>query len=46
MVGILLFGITSVFFGIQVSFILVGITIFIIALAGLARRFGIFKKRT
>lgn len=46
MVGILLFGITSVFFGIQVSFILVGITIFIIALAGLARRFGIFQKRT
>lgn len=45
MVGILLFGISSTIFGIQMSFVLVGIAIFILSLGGLARRFGIFSKR-
>jgi len=45
MIGILLFGISSTIFGIQTSFILVGIAIFILALAGLARRFGILRRK-
>ena len=44
MIGIILFGISSTIFGIQTSFVLVGIVIFILALAGLARRFGIFQR--
>ncbi|MCX6823627.1 MAG: MFS transporter [candidate division SR1 bacterium] len=45
MIGIILFGISSTIFGIQTSFILVGITIFIFALAGLVRRFGILRRK-
>ncbi len=45
MVGILLFGIASVLFGIQTSFILVGIMVFIIANMWLARRYGILRRR-
>ena len=45
MVGILLFGISSVFFGMQTSFILVGITVFVIANIWLARRYGILRRR-
>ncbi|MFA7298475.1 MAG: MFS transporter [Candidatus Absconditabacterales bacterium] len=45
MVGILLFGVSSAIFGIQTSFVLVGIAIFIFALVGLARRFHIFRKK-
>ncbi len=43
-VGILLFWVASVLFGIQVSFVLVGITLFVIALVWLAKRFHIFQK--
>jgi hypothetical protein len=45
MVGILLFGISSTIFGIQMSFVLVGIAIFILSLVGLARRFGVFQRK-
>lgn len=44
--GIMLFGISSTIFGIKTSFVLVGMAIFIIALAGLARRFNIFQKKS
>lgn len=43
MIGILLFGASSVLFGIQTSFILVGITIFILASIWLAKRFHVFS---
>ena len=45
MVGIILFGISSTIFGIQTSFILVGVAIFVFASAWLARRFHVFRKR-
>jgi uncharacterized membrane protein len=45
MIGIILFGISSALFGIQTSFILVGIMIFIVANVWLARRYGLLKKR-
>lgn len=40
-VGILAFGVVSAIFSIQLSFLLVGITIFTVAVIGLVRRFGI-----
>ncbi len=43
-VWILLFWLSSAIFGISTSFILVGITLFILANIGLARRFHIFRK--
>ncbi len=46
MVGIILFGVLSVIFGIQISFILVGIGVFVIAVVWLARRFHLFQKTT
>jgi hypothetical protein len=45
-VGILLFGAASTLFGIEASFILVGITIFVIAAIGLLRRFHVLQWRT
>lgn len=45
MVGILLFGISSAVFGMQTSFILVGIGVFIFASLWLIRRFGLFDKK-
>lgn len=45
MIGIILFGISSALFGIQTSFVLVGIMIFIIANVWLARRYGLLKKK-
>jgi len=43
-IGILAFGVVSAIFSIQLSFLLVGITIFTIAVIGLVRRFGILQK--
>ena len=45
MVGILFFWISSALFGIQTSFILVGIGIFIFANIWLAKRFHVFSKK-
>jgi hypothetical protein len=44
MIGILLFGASSIIFWIQTSFVLVGIGIFIFASIWLARRFNIFRR--
>jgi hypothetical protein len=44
MIGILLFGAASIAFGMQTSFVLVGITIFILASIWLAKRFHVFQK--
>lgn len=44
MIGIILFGILSVIFGIQVSFVIVGIGILAIAIFGLIKRFHLFQK--
>lgn len=44
MIGILLFGASSIIFWIQTSFVLVGIGMFIFASIGLARRFNIFRR--
>ena len=41
---VLLFGIISSLFGIQTSFVLVGLGVFILAGFGLARRFGIIGR--
>jgi MFS family permease len=45
MIGIILFGISSTIFGIQTSFVLVGMMIFIVANVWLARKYGLFKKK-
>ncbi len=45
MIGILLFGIVSAMVGIQASFVLVGITVFLVSTLWLARRFGVFRRR-
>ncbi len=44
-VGILAFGVVSAIFSIQLSFLLVGITIFTIAVIGLVRRFGLLQRK-
>jgi hypothetical protein len=42
-VGVILFGIISAMFGLQTSFVVIGISIFVVALFGMIKRFRFFK---
>jgi len=42
-VGVILFGIISAMFGLQTSFVVIGISIFVVALFGMIKRFRFFR---